>query len=191
MSILLGFSPFIVFAILMRLSTVPVALFAGAAVALVLVARELRAGKAAKVLEIGTVLLFGGLGVLVIIAPGDWSILGVRLAVDIGLFAIVVISILIRRPFTLQYAREQVPAEIAAHPAFYAVNTVITAGWAVAFAVMVAADGLMLYAPQVPLTVGIALTIAAFVGAVWFTRWYPARVRARFAAAGAAAPSAG
>lgn len=191
MSVLLGFSPFIVFAILMRLSTVPVALFAGAAVALVLVARELRAGKAAKVLEIGTVLLFGGLGLLVIIAPGDWSILGVRLAVDIGLFAIVVISILIRRPFTLQYAREQVPPEIAAHPAFYAVNTVITAGWAVAFAVMVAADGLMLYAPQVPLTVGIALTVAAFVGAVWFTRWYPARVRARFAAAGAAAPSAG
>jgi len=100
------------------------------------------------------------------------------------------ISIAIHRPFTLQYAREQVPEEIAAHPAFYAVNTVITAGWAVAFAVMVAADGLMLYAPQVPLAVGIALTIAAFIGAIWFTRWYPARVRARFAAAGAA-PSAG
>lgn len=190
MSILLGFSPFIVFAILMRLSSAPVALFAGAAVALVLVVRELRAGKTAKVLEIGTVALFGGLGLVVIVAPAEWSILGVRLAVDIGLFTIVMISIAIHRPFTLQYAREQVPEEIAAHPAFYAVNTVITAGWAVAFAVMVAADGLMLYAPQVPLAVGIALTIAAFIGAIWFTRWYPARVRARFAAAGAA-PSAG
>ncbi len=188
MSILLGFSPFIAFAVLMRFASVPVALLVAAAVALVLVVREAAAGKSVKVLEVGTVLLFGALGLLVSFAPGEWSILGVRLAVDAGLFAIVVISIAIRRPFTLQYAREQVPAEVAALPMFYAVNAVITWGWAAAFAAMVLADGVMLYLPAVPLWIGIAVTIAALAAALWFTRWYPARVRAQFAAA---APNAG
>ncbi|MEW6640223.1 MAG: hypothetical protein AB1586_06935 [Pseudomonadota bacterium] len=184
MGIVLSFSPFIVFAVLMRLATAPVALFAGAAIALVLVLRELASGKSVKVLEAGTAVLFGALGLYVTVVPSAWSILGVRLAVDAGLFAIVLTSIAIRLPFTLQYAREQVSPDIAALPAFVTVNTVITWGWAGAFAVMVLADIVMLYLPQVPLWVGIALTIAAFAGAVWFTRWYPARMRARALAAG-------
>lgn len=182
MSILLGFSPFILFAIMMRFSTPSVALFAAAAVALVLIAREWRGGKSIKVLEAGTVILFGSLGLFVSFAPGDWSILGVRLAVDIGLFAIVVVSIAVRRPFTLQYAREQVSAEIAALPMFYSVNAVITWGWAAAFAVMVIADAIMLYLPAVPLWVGVALTVVALFAAFRFTRWYPEHVRAPFAA---------
>lgn len=184
MGILLSFSPFIAFAILMRSTSAQIALFAGAAIAVVLVVRELASGKSVKVLEAGTAVLFGALGLYVTLVPSAWSILGVRLAVDTGLLAIVLISIAIRLPFTLQYAREQVPAEIAALPAFLAVNTVITWGWAGAFAVMVLADVIMLYLPQVPLWIGIALTVAAFVAAVWFTRWYPARMRARAVAAG-------
>jgi hypothetical protein len=35
----------------------------------------------------------------------------------------------------------------------------------------------------VPLWIGIAVTIAALASAVWLTRWYPDRVRAKFAAA--------
>ncbi|MBQ8111872.1 MAG: glycosyltransferase family 25 protein, partial [Kiritimatiellae bacterium] len=72
-----------------------VALFAGAAIAVILVGRELASGKSVKVLEAGTAVLFGALGLYVTLVQAAWTILGVRLAVDTGLLAIVLISIAI------------------------------------------------------------------------------------------------
>jgi hypothetical protein len=66
---------------------------------------------------------------------------------------------------------------------FLAVNTTITLAWAGAFAVLVIADVVMLYMPEVPLWVGIALTVAALYGAVRFTQCYPEQMRARSGAA--------
>ncbi|MGO4715040.1 hypothetical protein [Bradyrhizobium sp. 2TAF24] len=183
MGTLFSFSPFIAFALQMRAISAEVTLFSGAAIALVLVLHELSSGRSVKVLEAGAVVLLGALGLYVTLMPSAYSIRGVRLAVDAGLLAIVLTSIAIRLPFTLQYAREQVSPEIAALPSFVAVNTIIAWAWAAAFAVMVLTDLVMLYRPQVSLWIGIALSIAAFAGAVWFTRWYPARVRARAIAA--------
>ena len=109
MSMLWSFSPFIAFALLSRFVPVTVALFTGAAVAAWLMVRDrIRHARSLKILEVGTVVLFGGLGLYVLGRGGDWSIMEVRLAVDGGLFAIVLISMLIGQPFTLQYAREQV-----------------------------------------------------------------------------------
>ena len=81
----------------------------------------------------------------------------------------------LRRPFTLQYAREGTPKETWTTPEFIRVNYVITAVWAAAFAVMVAADLAMLYMPNVPMRVGIWITIAAIYGAFKFAAWYPKR----------------
>ena len=79
------------------------------------------------------------------------------------------------RPFTLQYAREQVAPELWASPEFIRTNYVITAVWALAFAVLVIADLILLYRPDLSPRLGIFLTIAALVGAVKFTSWYPER----------------
>ena len=65
-----------------------------------------------------------------------------RLAANGGLFAIALFSILVRNPFTLQYAREQVPREFWETPRFIWTNYIITGAWAIAFAVMAAADAL-------------------------------------------------
>ena len=51
---------------------------------------------------------------------------------------------------------------------------------------MTAADAAAHYVEAIPLWVDVAATIAAFVGAVWFTRWYPALVRRRVRRAGGA-----
>jgi hypothetical protein len=181
MAIVLSFLPFIIFAILTRMTSVSVALFVAAAVAIVLTARDVLRGRSPKVLEIGTIVLFAGLAALVTATRGEWSIVGVRLAVDAGLLMIVLLSIAIRRPFTLQYAREQVSPEVAQMPLFIRTNMIITAVWALAFAVMVAADLVMLYATDVPMSVGVVATVAALYGAVRFTIGYPKRVRARVA----------
>jgi hypothetical protein len=95
MGILLGFAPFIAFAILDWAMGSTEGLIAGALVSLALLLREWLSLK-----------LYAVSG-----AP-TWSIVGVRLRVDVGLLLIVLVSIAIRRPFTLQYAKEQVPREM-------------------------------------------------------------------------------
>jgi hypothetical protein len=170
-------------------SVSPVAGLSGALVASVLLClRTRRLGKAAKVLELGSLILFGLLVGYTLIAMPHWTVARVRLAVDSGLLAIALVSLAIDRPFTLQYARERVPEALWATPVFLTTNRIITAVWAGAFAVHVAADAAAEYVPAIPLTIDIAASIAAFLGAVWFTRWYPARVQRRFlGAAGAVA----
>lgn len=176
MNILLAFSPFIVFAVIDRLTGPTEGLIAGALVSAALIARDwFGPGGTPKVLELGTVILLGGLAVYSALGSPNWSIVGVRLCVDAGLLAIVLISMAIGKPFTLQYAREQVDKELWNTPEFVRTNYIITAVWVLAFLVLVLADIAMLYYPEIPLRVGIIVSILALVGAFKFTSWYPER----------------
>ena len=51
--------------------------------------------------------LFGGLAVYALLGGPAWTVIGVRLRVDAGLLLIVLASMAVGRPFTLQYARER------------------------------------------------------------------------------------
>ena len=177
MGILLAFTPFIAFAVVDRLSGPTEGLVAGAVVSAALLLRDLLQGRTAKVLEVGTAVLFGGLALYALLGRPSWSVIGVRLVVDTGLLLIVLASLAMRRPFTLQYAREQVAPELWNAPEFVRTNYVITAVWALAFAVMVVAELVLLYVPDIPPRAGIFAIILALVGAVKFTGWYPERQR--------------
>jgi hypothetical protein len=180
MGILLAFAPFVVFALVDRLVGAPEGLIAGTAVAAGLVLRDwLMPGRSPKILETGTVFLFGALALYAVVGEPTWSIVGVRLRVDLGLLIIVLVSLSLRRPFTLQYAREQVAQEFWNSPQFVRTNYVITAVWALAFVVVVIADLILLYMPALPPRVGIIATVAALIGAVKFTGWYPERTSVR------------
>jgi hypothetical protein len=177
MGILLAFAPFIAFAVVDRLVGSFEGLAAGALVSAALLVRDLVTRRTPKILEVGTFLLFTGLAGFVLLSGAERSVMGVRFLVDAGLLAIVLLSILAGRPFTLQYAREQVSSDLWHDPAFKRTNTVITAVWAVAFAVMVAADFVLLTMPEIPHRIGIIATILALVGAIKFTGWYPAHAQ--------------
>lgn len=182
MGILLAFAPFIVFAVVAQVIDGTAGLIAGGVTSAALLIRDrLAHGGSPKVLELGTTILFVGLALGSVIGDPGWSIFGVRLRVDAGLLLIVIVSIAIRRPFTLQYARESVPPEHWNNPVFIRSNYVITAAWALAFVVMVAADVIVVYVPSLPSVVGIGATVLALAAAVKFTAWYPKRVRARAA----------
>ncbi|MGI8961464.1 MAG: hypothetical protein ACR2IV_17225 [Bryobacteraceae bacterium] len=114
-----------------------------------------------------------------LLAKPTWSVLAVRLWVDTGLLLIVLASMAIGRPFRVQYAREQVKPELWSSSEFRRTNYSITGAWALAFAVIVAAELLLLFAPGLPPRIGIIVIILALVGAVKFTGWYPERVRTR------------
>ncbi|MFO1047161.1 MAG: hypothetical protein U1E52_04595 [Geminicoccaceae bacterium] len=179
MGMLLAFAPFIAFAVVERLAGSTAGLIAGALVATCLLLRDLIKGSTPKVLEVGTAILFAGLALYALLIRPAWSVIGVRLVVDAGLLLIVLGSMALRRPFTMQYAREQVAPELWDSAEFVRTNYVITSVWGLAFAVMVAAELALLTVPGMPPRLGIAAIILALVGAVRFTGWYPDRVKAR------------
>lgn len=179
MGILLAFAPFIVFAVLSRIVGPTESLAAGAAVSAALILRDVATpGRSVKILEAGTFVLFAGLALHALLSGEAWSVIAVRLCVDAGLLLIVAGSIVSGRPFTLQYAREQVPAEHHAQPEFLRVNYVISSAWAAAFLVMVLAELALLLVPDMPPKFGMIAIILALVGAVKFTGWYPTRATA-------------
>lgn len=174
---LLAFAPFIAFAFLNHFVAPTAALGVAALVSAGLIIREVAQARSAKILEVGTCILFSGLALYACMADAAWPVVGVKLAVDAGLLIIVLFSLVIGRPFTMQYARESVPREIWGSPQFVHTNRVITLVWLVAFAALVAADLVLLYLPDVPHKFGVLLTIGALYGAFKFTTAYPDRAK--------------
>lgn len=178
MGILLAFVLFIVFAVLDRYLGSTGALIAGAIVSGALIARSwIKPGHPIRILEIGTFILMLLLAIYTAIAANTLSVIGVRLCADTGLLLIVLISMAVRRPFTMEYAREQVPAEYWNSPRFVRINYIPTAGWAAAFAAMVVAEIAILVIPGLPTSIGIGAVVAAILGGFVFTDWYPKHMK--------------
>jgi hypothetical protein len=178
MNLLLAFAPFIVFVAVERLGGIAAGLAAGAAVSAFLLIRDLLTpGRGVKLLELGTFFLFGGLALYALAMNPAWSIAAVRLRVDAGLTLIVLASLALRQPFSLQYARERVDQGHWDSPEFLRINYVISAAWAAAFGVLVLADIVMATMPALPHAGGVVATVVALAAAAWFTGWYPAQRR--------------
>jgi hypothetical protein len=178
MGIMLAFAPFIVFAVLDRYLGSTGALVAGAVISGALIARSwMKPGHPVRILEIGTFILMLLLAIYTATAGSALSVIGVRLCADTGLLLIVLISMALRRPFTMEYARDQVAAEYWNSPRFIKINYVLTAGWAVAFAAMVVAEIGILFIPGLPTSIGVGAVVAAILGGFAFTDWYPKHVK--------------
>jgi hypothetical protein len=182
MNIVLGFSPFIALFVVLRLGGPLPGLGAALLISVVLCLRMARRGESVKVLELGSLVLFAALTLYTVAAQPAWTVATLRLVVDGGLLAVVLASLAVGRPFTLQYARERVPAQLWETPAFRRTNTIITLVWAGAFVVLVGADAAAHFLPAVPIWIEVAATVAALYGAFRFTTWYPASLAARRAA---------
>lgn len=182
MMVFLILAPYGAFAALMLCTSAAVSLFASAALCLAVIAWDAFRGRAIKMLGAGSAILFAALGGYVVLVDSSLGGSEVKLAVDAGMLAISLASLAMRRPFTLQYAREVVDAETARLPGFRKANYVITWAWTAAFVLMVLANVLLIYLPGLPLWAGIAVAFAARNTAVYFTKWYPEYHRARFAA---------
>jgi hypothetical protein len=180
MGILLGFTPFIVFALLTSLS-VSLAIWVAFAISFALAIRDFAATKSIRVLDAGSMILFGALALVAgFIAPG-LSMQALRFIIDIGLMLIAIASLMIRNPFTLQYAREQVAPEFWDDRRFIRANYVITAVWALAFAAMAAADAVATFNKRFPLSLDIAAGLGVLAIAILFTARYPGCSRTRTA----------
>ncbi len=162
MSILLAFAPFLTFAFLQSHLGTTHALWAAAAVSALLIVKETVIGKKSlKPLETVSLVMFAGLAFA---SKQPWfslSVVGVRLVIDSGLFAMVLLMLAAGQPFTFSYAREKVPTAVATTQRFLAMNISLSTLWLLAFAVIVAADAAMLYWPGFTTVDGTIAIVAA------------------------------
>ncbi len=179
MTIFLILAPYGAFTLLMLVASSATSVFAAAAVCLAAIAVDLARGRSVKMLPAGSAIVFAAIGLYAILIDPALDASAVKLAVDIGVFTIALGSILIGRPFTLQYALESVPAETASLTGFMHVNYIITAAWAAAMLLMMVGNIVLIYVPGLPIWSSVAVAFAARNSAIFFTKWYPAYRRTR------------
>lgn len=173
MTLFLILAPYGVFSSLMLATSAAVSVFAAAAVCLAVIAFDAVRGRSLKILGTGNALVFAGIGVYLVLVDPALAASKVKLAVDAGIFIISAGSMLIRHPFSLQYALEAVPAETAAMPGFLRANYMITGAWTAAALLMMLSNLAVLYVPGLPIWTSLVIAFAARNSAVYFTKWYP------------------
>ncbi|UPK38800.1 hypothetical protein IVB18_17065 [Bradyrhizobium sp. 186] len=173
MAIFLILAPYGAYTFLMLATSATISVFVASAICLTTVAIDVARGRSVKILASGSAIVFAAIGIYLALLDPALGTLGVKLSVDVGIFVISLGSMLIRRPFTLQYALESVPAETAAIPGFVQANYIITGAWTFAALLMMAANIVLLYFPGLPLWSGLAVAFTARNSAIYFTKWYP------------------
>jgi hypothetical protein len=189
MTIFLILAPYGAFTFLMLVVSATVSVFTASAICLATIAIDIARGRSVKILAAGSAILFAGIGVDLTLLNPAASAPVVKASVDFGVFIISLGSMLFRRPFTLQYALEEVPAETAAMPGFLRANYIITAAWTAATLLMLASNILLLYVPGLPIWSGLAVAFAARNSAIYFTKWYPEYRRIKHGTPTGALPS--
>ncbi|WIW44214.1 hypothetical protein ML401_22205 [Bradyrhizobium sp. 62B] len=190
MAIFLILAPYGAYTFLMLVTSATVSVFAASAICLTTVAIDVARGRSVKTLAAGSAVVFAAIGLYLALLDPQFGTLGVKLSVDIGIFIISLGSMLMRRPFTLQYALEAVPAETAAMPGFLYANYVITGAWTAAALLMAAANLVLLYVPGLPLWSSLAVAFAARNSAIYFTQWYPEYRQIKYGTPARALPNA-
>lgn len=170
MELFLGFAPFIAFVFVANHVSPNLALLVGAFVAVGLVVRTyVRRPGTFRVLEVGTAVLMSALAAFTMLGGQEPSLIATRLWVDAGLLLVVLASMLMGTPFTIQYARDKVDPKYWDSEVFIRKNYKITGAWAGAFATLVCIEGAMLLFPDIPQHFGYLLIIAVLLVAFRYT----------------------
>jgi len=173
MTLFLILAPYGVFASLMLMSSALLSVITAAVVCLAVIVLDAARGRSLKILGVGSAVLFAGIGLYLVLVNPALAGSEVKLAVDTGIFIISAGSLLIRHPFSLQYALESVHPETAAMPGFVRANYMITGAWTAAALLMMLSNLALLYVPGLPIWTSLVIAFAARNSAIYFTRWYP------------------
>jgi hypothetical protein len=170
--ILLGFAPLIVYGILAGSSVSSVLFALGAALIVTVITgfSDLRNG---RILIWTNLVLFGALFIALGIMGMNEIIPVMGILIYAVLSAVTFGSILVKMPFTLQYAREMVDRSLWENPAFIRVNIRMTVVWGAVFVINLLLDGLALVTPAEVGRVASLLTYPVLAAGIIFTIWYP------------------
>ena len=180
MTVFLILAPYGVFALTMLVASATASLFAAAVACLAVIALDIARGRSIKILGAGSVVVFAAVGGYLAFVDPAFSNSAVKFAVDLGIFLVSLGSIVMRVPFTLQYAREAVDGETAKLPGFLRANYIITWAWTGATLLMMVGNIALIYVPGLPLWSSLLVAFAARNSAVYFTRWYPEYCKVKY-----------
>jgi hypothetical protein len=183
MTIFLILAPYGAFAFLMLVTSATVSLFAAAGICLAILAFDVARGRSVKILGAGSVVTFAAIGCYVWLVDPGMGVSAVKFSVDAGVLLVILLSIAIRVPFTLQYALEKVDAQTARLPGFIRANYIITSAWAASMLAMMIGNVALIYMPGLPIWSSLLVAFAARNSAVYFTKWYPEYRKAKYGTA--------
>ena len=173
-----GLAPWILLSMISGPGRFEEAASAALGVAIMVLFVNWRLGGSIKLLEWFDVAFFGIYALIGLFASNaviEWLELWGGEVSNIALVSFAVGSILLRRPFTLEYAREQVDEQFWEQPIFIRTNYVITWAWAAAFGVQ-ALSGLfgdLVLHTSNNFWTGWIIQIGAIIFAIAFTEFYP------------------
>lgn len=174
MGTLLTFSPFFAFTVAAWAVGAEAGLVVGLVVSFMLLLRNWNrdARREPGVFDLSVFVLFALMALYDGLGEPLWSATGVQVRVEAGMLLAILGSILVRRPATLQAAREWLGPTPRDDAAFVRVNDVLCTAWAAAFTVMIAGELLGQALPDTdPLTSSL-VTVGAMSCAECFCRWY-------------------
>jgi hypothetical protein len=149
------------------------------AIASIVVQTRAGRGADAMIIEIGSAVFFLALTVIAFADP-DTGLHSYSAALANGTLALIsLISLAIRRPFTLGIAKQTTPREFWDLPEFLKVNMIITSVWAASFVVAAVVLTLIAHAGPDHVAATVTVQIAGLVVPMVFTVRYVAHVEAK------------
>lgn len=171
MSMLIRFSPWVVFVGLTEAAGWRLGLIAGLVVSLMITL--LSSPPKIGVLDAGQLSFFVAFSVFAFLRPTS-ELQHHMSNVSMAWFAVVaVLSLLAGHPFTLDFAGDEITPEIAASELYRKIHNTITAVWAACFAA-IAAAGFIATASDRP-SIATTATVVGLIIAIVFTKRYPDR----------------
>lgn len=184
LKLLLGFAPWIAFLAMAQggLARLKTALVAAAVLSLGMAVLRLHRG----------VILWAGMAffvyasVAVLAFEHLWTIRNMAVLVQAALAAGIWLALLLGRPFTLDYAREQTDPSLWEHPVFLRTNRILASAWGAVFTLNTGVAWLKTHDAALPWWGYEIVSNAFLLSAIAVSTVYPERVRRREARAGKA-----
>jgi len=134
-----------------------------------------------KLWEVGLILVNLALLIFeVVTKPSNyWAEHWTGLIVNAALLGLIIITVIIGKPFTYQFAQEKVPEEFWTSPHFMAINYTITYVWALQFLLDIMFGLLYIYVAPDNYSLHIYPSLAVLFMSLYFTSKYPEYARAQ------------
>jgi hypothetical protein len=180
---LLVFAPWIAFLVIAggSLFRLELGIIVAAILTVVMIVTRLHRG---VIMWVG-IIFFSYALVAVVLLNNMWTVRHMGILANGALAAGTWVSIAMRRPFTLEYAREHTDPSLWNSPLFLQTNYLLTLMWAVAFSINAALAWQKSVAPAMPGWAYESISYGLLVSAMFISTWYPQYVRGRREAASA------
>lgn len=184
LKLLLGFAPWLAFLFIAHGSLFR--LKVGLIVALVLaVAMGLMRLHRGVILWVG--LVFFSVSTLAVIGFEDmWTVRHMGVLANGAMAVATWYTVAVKRPFTMDYARDHTPPELWSHPTFLRTNQIITSAWATCFTLNAGLAWHKMALHRLPDWGYEAISYTLLLSCAVLSTWYPAHLKRRRAAPTAA-----